>query len=397
MKQHYTKIPLFLLFFTFLIYHSNVKAQCSCSGGAAPLTVVYDTSGLIPPANDSTIYNFPQFNPSTGTLVCVNLEAWVTAIVRMRLENDEIYPIEYRIRYNRTDRITGTGLSTAMQNSLTKNYGPYPLTESDGNYFSGTDFKAIGPDTVLNNKLISTTISSNVAPFLGNGVVSYSYRVSGTTQVIGSTNYIFSINSIDRLRFRLTYQYCPNNLLAASIKEFAAVKKSADAVQLSWITENEEKTNSYDIEVSKDGRNYKSVITKSAVAANAAANYQHIYNLAATDGGKLFFRVKQKTVQGTRVSPVQILVLDEATQSFTVYPNPAHKHFNIEWSQPQTGPIQVEVVNSMGQQVFSKNYNLNGNTLMSVDLPNTIGPGLYYIKTKDPQTKIQQLTKLVIN
>jgi Secretion system C-terminal sorting domain len=400
MKQHYTKIPLFLLLFTLLIYLPGTsKAQCNCAAGMTPLTVVYDTSGLIPPANDSTIYKFPQFDPSIGTLVCVGLEGWVTGIVRMRLENDEIYPVNYVVKYSRTDQITGTGLGSPLSTSLTKNYGPYGLAASDGVYFSGPDYKTIGPDTVVNNKLISTVISSNVTPFLGNGQVNFSYRVTGSTVVTGSSNYIFSVSSIDRLHFRLTYSYCTLNLLAANIRNFTAVKKDNQTVLLNWVTQNEEINNRYEIEYSKDGRNFKTIGTTAAHTEGAAdAEYEYQHNLATTDAGKLFYRVKQINSSGqAHYSQVGIITLDEGAIKFAIYPNPAKNRINLEWSSLQSGDIQVEIINNIGQQVFKKIYPMAGNNLIVLDLPAHIGPGLYYVRTKDATNNTQQLTKLLIH
>lgn len=377
----------------------KAQAQCNCSGGQPPLTVVYDTSGLIPPANDSTVYNFRQFDPTLGTLVCVGLEAWVTGIVRMRLENDEIYPINYTIKYTRSDKVSGTGLGTPLQNNLTKNYGPYPLAESDYIYFSGPDYKAIGPDTVLFNKLISTTISSNVTPFLGAGVVTYSYRVSGSTVVTGSSNYIFSINSIDRLRFRLTYSYCPNNLLAAGIKDFAATKKGSQAVVLGWTTQEEESTNNYEIESSKDGRVFQSIgSVKANSEATADAKYEYQHNLTQSVGGKYFYRIKQISANGeAKYSAVRTVVFDNGkTEKFALYPNPARGRVNLEWSGALAGDMRVEILNNAGQQVYVKTFEMAGSSMINLDIPTTITPGLYFIRTKDLTTNVQRLTKLVI-
>ena len=122
MKQHYTKVPIFLAFFFLLFYlPTQINAQCLCENGNVPQTVTYQQTRNIRPIDDSTNFDLSQFNPDLGQLICVNVFSFVTGIVRMRLENDEIYPVTYRVTYQRTDQIQGPGLTPAITNRMTKN------------------------------------------------------------------------------------------------------------------------------------------------------------------------------------------------------------------------------------------------------------------------------------
>ena len=227
MKQHYSKVPYLLAFLTLLFYlPSPLNAQCLCENGNVPQTVTYQQTRNIRPIDDSTNFDLLQFNPDLGQLICVNVFSYITGVVRMRLENDEIYPVSYRINYSRTDRIQGPGLGTDITNTFIKNYGPYNLAATDGNYFSGPDFVGIGPDSVLKNKYLNRNLSSGLVPFLGYGSLRYNYKVTGRSTVSGSINYIFSVSSQDIVTVGLTYSYCPTGLLGTDIKDFAAARKN---------------------------------------------------------------------------------------------------------------------------------------------------------------------------
>src|ERR1700759_1206428 len=103
MKQCYPKNRLFLTLFTLLFYLSNnVSAQCLCSDGTPANTEVHNYSVSFP-SNTTTTLSVPQFQPASGTLVCVNAKILLTSILRMKLENNDINPVDYLVRYVRND------------------------------------------------------------------------------------------------------------------------------------------------------------------------------------------------------------------------------------------------------------------------------------------------------
>ena len=115
---------------------------------------------------------------------------------------------------------------------------------------------------------------------------------------------------------------------------------------------------------------------------------------------RLFFRIK-KTNAGGKAGYSQVRVISlkstSAISNFQVYPNPASKHINVEWSNSLTGNIGVGVLNTVGQQVYSQTFELNGSNTIKFDLPASVNPGLYYLLIKDLSNNTQQLTKLLIH
>jgi len=361
MKQCYPKVSGLVAILTLLFYLPNpLNAQCLCENGNAPQTVTYHQTRNIRPIDDSTTFDLLQFNPSLGQLTCVNVFSFITGVVRMRLENDEIYPVAYRINYSRNDQIQGPGLTPAITNSFSKNYGPYNLAASDGAYFSGPDFTTIGPDSVLKNRYLNRNLTGGLAPFLGYGSLQYNYKVTGRTTVTGSINYIFSVSSQDIVTVGITYSFCPTALLASGIKDFAAAKRNQNDVYLSWTTVNEVKSNKYEIEVSRNNSDFVNIgqVEANTVSGSTASKYEYPYH-ATQNGGNLYFRVKQINSAGKAVySHVKLVSFMENKQGFSIYPNPVRNKVQLQFDNAVNGDFRVEIVNVAGQLIFSRDQRL---------------------------------------
>jgi hypothetical protein len=387
MKQCYSKVPPILAFILLFYLPTQLMAQpCMCENGNVPQTVTYQQTRNIRPIDDSTNFDIMQFNPTMGQLVCVNVFSYITGVVRMRLENDEVYPVSYRVNYQRTDQIQGPGLSPAITNSFTKNYGPYNLAASDGAYFSGPDFVSIGPDSVLKNKYLSRTLTGGLAPFLGYGNMTYNYKVTGRTTVTGSINYIFSVSSQDRVTVGLTYSYCPTGLLGTDMKDFTAAKKSGADVQLSWTTVNEVKGNRYEIEISKDGGEFESVasVPANTTAGSTASKYEVPYHLAQPGKGNIFFRVKQVNSLGKVLyTPVRLLNFESAKAGFSIYPNPTKTKIQMQFDQGVHGNFTVDILNLAGQKIYSRTINVQEGNNLSFTLPSAPPAGVYYLRAQE--------------
>jgi hypothetical protein len=275
MKQHYT-IMFVMALYAALFIPQQTQAQCTCPDGSAAQTQVYNQS--LATSMETSIFTFPQFDPTVGTLICTNVSALISSVVRIRLENDELFDASYRIRYNRSSTISGAGLSPTLVHTFSKNYGPYDLAASDGEYFSGPDFIITDRDSILKNKLLAQTITGDVTPFLGNGFVDYTYTLTGGSNISGGGNYLGGPLTSDFIDFTLTYSYCEATLLANSIRNFNVVSTPDNTARIQWVTENEVSGNRYQIEVSQDGRSYKAIALLAA-SKEERSQYSYIYQL----------------------------------------------------------------------------------------------------------------------
>lgn len=400
MKQCYPKVPIILALSTLLFYlPTHLSAQCLCDNGNAPQTITYQQTRAIRPIDDSTNFDLMQFNPTLGQLVCVNVISYITGVVRMRLENDEIYAVPYRINYQRTDQIQGPGLTPAITNSFTKNYGPYNLAPSDGAYFSGPDFVTVGPDTVLKNKYLNRNLTSGLAPFLGYGTVSFNYKVTGKTSVTGSINYIFSVSSQDIVSVGVIYSFCPTGLLGTDIKDFAAAKKNDNDVDLSWTTVNETKGNKYEIEVSRNNSSFETIdVVEAKTAAGATSSrYTYPYHLTQPGNSVVYFRIKQTNTAGkVTYTPIRQVSFNAASKGFSVFPNPTRTKVQMQFDNITNGVFTVDVINLAGQVIHTRQVTLQESNLISFNLPTEPAPGVYYLRAKDNNSQKTYSGKLVI-
>ncbi len=289
MKQCYPKSSIFLALFSLIFYLPGpVNGQCLCADGTPAITQQHSVTTNFS-SNSTTTLNMPKFDAVTGTLICVNAKVYLTSVLRMKLENDEVFDINYQVRYQRKDTLKGPGINPAVAGERNKTYGPYHLQGSDGNPFSGPDYVAIGPDSIYKQRLYEAT-TTDVVPYMGQGTVDFLYKTVVNTFAIGSDVYALAVTSQNKLEFTMTYSYCNNSLLPLNIKNFQAVLKDNNTVHLSWMAQNEIKNNNYEIEVSENGSKFHTIgseRSKPADAASAKYDHQYHFDQPLTKVGKL--------------------------------------------------------------------------------------------------------------
>jgi Secretion system C-terminal sorting domain len=342
--------------------------------------------------------SFAKLDPSLGTLNCAKLSYNVTSVLSFSIANKDTNIQIYDFDFTQYTGISGPGFFKSA--NVVANYGPYTL---DTVGHTPADSVAVGPDTLFNNKFISANITSSLASYIGTGNININYDNSYSTHFLsGSVNANFQVRGFTIVNFRMVYYYCPAAILANSINGFSAVK-SGNQVTLKWTGQNEQNTDIYEIEYSKDGIHFSSAARQAAYVddAGAASKYEYQYNLAATAADRLYFRIKKTNAAGkSGYSAIRVINLgagSTAISNFQLYPNPASKHLNVEWSSPVTGNISVGVLNTVGQQVYSQAFELNGSNNVQLNLPASVKPGVYYLLVKDVGNHTQQLTKLLIH
>lgn len=146
----------------FFFFRSATYAQCADSVPARVIS--YDTL-LYGGGNDLFSFNFPQFDPTLGTLIKVDVETVITVKYSYDLENKDAIPISYKVRVIRTDDIVCSGLLTPLTNTVPKIVNTHILSASDGNTGSGTDYVNRGPEYPLNGFPKTHSITGDVAGF----------------------------------------------------------------------------------------------------------------------------------------------------------------------------------------------------------------------------------------
>jgi hypothetical protein len=381
MEKCYPKVIACLAFFILVFYLPyNTQAQCMCSDGTPAQTQQHTLSTNFP-SNSTTIFKVPQFDATVGTLVCVNAKVYLTSVLKMRLENDEVFSIDYTVKYQRKDTFSGPGIVPDVIGSKNKNYGPYTLDGSDGDPFAGPDFVSIGPDTIYNLKLYEAT-TSNVVSYLGTDSIDFVYKSTVSTFAIGSDVYALAVTSTNKVDFVMTYSYCNTSVLALNIRDFQATLAGND-VMVRWKTQNEFKNNIYEIEFSENGKEFHSIGSKKAtVNDGAAAEYYYKYHFDKPLADRVFVRIKQANGKQITYSQIKALYPGSTLQSLGIYPNPAVRNINLEFDEPLSGDYSIELSNQVGQVILQKQVRLNNSNKLEVVVNEPPAPGVYYLKAR---------------
>lgn len=380
---YYTLISAFVCFFA-LVSPLDSRSQCStCAGGNPSQTIEY-TFILDTTTTSVQIISFPKFPASTGTLTCVTLYDTTTAVITSGARNYDPLSGQWgNFLLVISNNLTGPSVNSS--NPETKPYGPDSLHAFGSPTLQ--DSITYGPDTIYNNLARQRTITGTGA-YTGTGNVNFNFNVSGgLVATSGGLNFTTGIRGKIWGKFRLVYSYCPLAPLPEIFRQFTAVKQSNNTIQLNWNVSNDQISNSYEIEISHDGRNFSPVgkIASQYAAQGAAAKYNYQYLPDKTASGKLFFRIKQLTEDGKGQYSVirQVGVGISVPVSFITYPNPVTDHITIQADQLLKGNYQLELVSAAGQQVMKRTISVSNSSIIQWALPFRPAPGVYYLRARE--------------
>jgi hypothetical protein len=403
-----------LLFVSFIFFAGIVPlkifAQCNCDPITPATPITYLDTVLATQASH-TIFSFPKFDPSIGTLSCISFNDTVSVVVTTIARNtDTTVGHNYVFQTTVSDVVSGPRNSgpfnwLASFKVANNSYGPVFLDQDLRDKIPPQpplpgDSVVFGPDTLINNA-IGAGSPPDITPFIGaSGTVDFAIDLSGgAPAIVGGLNYVSGIQSNSWGAFRLTYYWCPALVLATNINNFTAFKKGKN-IQLQWQTQNEENGSSYEIEYSRDGSHYMPVGNLQAAFSegDVAASYQFLYGISASDAGRLYFRVKHTAASGKATYTVIKSVNLEAAgmAGYQVYPNPVKNTVMFEFDEVQTGSFIVSLISTAGQVIQQKQVTLTGNNQIRLDLTSPPATGLYYLQARDQTHNQQYITKILI-
>jgi hypothetical protein len=394
MKKFY--VHTFILF-VLAQFALRTTSQAQCVDGAAPTSIVIDTTIAFEPGVTSVTVKFPQFDPEQGMVRGVNLSVSMTGVLdEVTMQNRSYSDQWVTFNYVRTDQMTGPGLSTALTNNCSKRYGPYHVTKFDGDYTSGTDSYSI-----LNETVLQTTITRNlsgetdIAQFYGHDSLAYTYsiNVSALASISGGSSMNIIMTSA-LVHFRFEYFICSKATLPIDLKNFSATKTSAQTANLSWEGENDEYAYNYDVEVSRDGKHFSTLSTLNK-KYTANPNYQYSFALGNGDFGRYYYRIRQHWLNGyVRYSPVKsIEFANPLFASTSLYPNPSNGQAGIKFVNVKAGRMLVQISTASGQQVAVKEMNVAQTDYQPLQ---PLPTGMYWVKITDLATNTSCVKQLVV-
>lgn len=370
---------------------SGTRAQCACPNGD-PLDSVVHVQTLPQTADFLTVISFPRFNPSVGTLSCVRISANITTVASLGIRNLDSSDRTYRFRYTQDVILDGPGGLFSFA-TIDRIYGPQVLNK----YNTGVDSVLWGPDTTFNSRFITDQTSGSAA-FLGaTGTVNFDFTNTGSTTLLqGSNNYRSTVQTYAVGSFRLAYYWCPNSVLSSGMRNFSVVRDGKN-VSLRWITDNEKPSNRYIIEISRDGRHFEPADARAAMTTGTA-RYDYTFTPGSGEQGRVYFRIKQTNVQGkSAYTPVKTIAFSEnASLQASVYPNPVRKQLVLQFDSPQSGSLEIQLVNTMGQVIESQKQQVSKAGSLPVQLVRQYGQGIYWLRIRNLSTGEQGVTRISI-
>ena len=393
MKQMYPLLQgLALLLLTALT--QDARSQCLCSGGITPSTIVQtqNLSGTLP---FTSILAFDKFDPTIGSLNCVNIAGNVTTTVNMDLVNrDATSRITYALTYTRVTSLSGpAGLSVSKNASI--DYGPYDLGQAGVDPDTAVH---MGPSVIFNAATITKTIGG-AAQYQGapGSKVNITYFNNGSFLMTqGNDNYGLDVAANSVVSVTLTYYYCPSSVLAKGLSAFS-ISREGQNVALGWKADNEVLTNRYTIEMSRNGKDFQPIAQQSA-STTGAATYNYVYKASPNESGKVYFRIKKVDDKGNvTYSDVHTVTFgDNGVLATSVYPNPAGRNVQVQFETLQTGTLDVDLVNTMGQILQHQTVVVNKSAGLPVQFHQQTAKGMYWLRVGNRQTGERSMTRVTI-
>lgn len=187
---------------------------------------------------------------------------------------------------------------------------------------------------------------------------------------------------VDNIYFSST-----NNVLNPLPVDFQSfsITKSSNAAQLSWIVANEINLNSYEVERSIDGRNFKNIAT-----VNAVGTEKYNYTDKELANGINYYRVKAIDKDGSFKYSVIKNIAHNANGKieYSIYPNPAKNELVIK---NLVGTNDISLVDASGKVVLRKSNVTSG--LIELNIA-SLQNGFYTVLINDG-TEIKSLRVVV--
>ena len=328
---------------------ANDLTATTLSGGSSTSYIVTDAAGkLISPTSAGVLKTFPigasstsydpvDVTPTNGVTFSAKV---ATSFVNAVSDNTKVAAREWNVS------ATGAG-STVM--SLTNGGTAYTPTTARIGHYTGSAWEEFAA-TFSANTWTATNASGSFSPFGGGNLGAFNSAV-----------------------------------LAVELQSFAALAKGR-ANELTWTTSQEKNHESFIIERSFDGKDFKTIGT---VKSQGASSVEKVYHF--TDDNPLsisYYRLKMQDVNGTEQVSKTVAVNrnDSKTYVLECYPSVVHDKITVLYAASENALLTV--TNLLGQVVLKKDLtaSLSPNAF-DLDLSN-LSKGLYLLRLDNNQTHL---------
>lgn len=181
------------------------------------------------------------------------------------------------------------------------------------------------------------------------------------------------------------WKITPAIILSTQLFSFTA-KLQEGKIKLDWLVENEQNLSLYTIEKSTDGKKFFIVGSKKPVNAKLYSYIDSSITESPTVNNQnsitaypyLYYRLKLLDKDGRFSYSNIVSVKLPSKNSFTIFPNPATKNFQLQFNVPLNGKVTVQIIGLNGTTILQKSYEANNSTIFMFD--KILPAGLYNVK-----------------
>ncbi|MGV3587304.1 MAG: T9SS type A sorting domain-containing protein [Adhaeribacter sp.] len=190
-------------------------------------------------------------------------------------------------------------------------------------------------------------------------------------------------NDADGIAFAVTGPIAP---LPVELLYLKATKQNNDVVAVEWATAMEKNSEGFEVQVSQDAQNYR---TLAFVASKAGSNtnQKQVYTFHDKENGKYgtrYYRLMQRDMNGdAEYFGPKAVQIGEAAESLSVYPNPFSSDVTLQLNAEEAGTMHVIVTNAIGAKVLERTLNIQkGSNKQSLQFKADLPLGMYHITTR---------------
>ncbi|MFT3908121.1 MAG: T9SS type A sorting domain-containing protein [Ferruginibacter sp.] len=175
----------------------------------------------------------------------------------------------------------------------------------------------------------------------------------------------------------------------------SAIRTSENAINVNWDVDNEINIENYEVQRSKDGRNFDKINTTTARTTNGGRS-SYTYPDQSPFQGDNFYRIRSKGRDGQYQysAVVKVAGLKQASL-ISIYPNPVvDKKLSIAFNNQPEGTCKIELRNVVGQVIYSDKVMVNSsNMVKTISLDRAIAAGTYQlvIIAENGSKRVEQL------
>ena len=218
---------------------------------------------------------------------------------------------------------------------------------------------------------------SNDPDFVVNSQTTFSFELLGYCRSNGSSGY--SLWDLDHIRIYGCGGSSTSNFAIPNMLNFNAEKEERHSA-ISWLMNKDVDVDFYEVEVSTDENNFRTVGEVAAAQVESPRGYDLMDYEPAN--GENFYRLKVTNMDGTYFySNIRRLQFDIDFSEIMVYPNPTNTDINITLRDFAGKEGTVEIFNQLGQQQFTRDYLSIPTIPVNVDVSKFV-PGIYTISIK---------------